>query len=101
MEVIKIPIHKGKFFKVLGQTDKSQVAVMTLHPGQDSGPEDIHPGDQVIYVIEGEAEIELDNETVPLKAGEVLTVPTKAKHHIYNRGQQDLFLLNIYTPPAY
>jgi len=101
MKPIELEKHKGNFFKVLSETDKSQIAVMTIEPGSDSGPEDIHPGDQIVYVIEGEAEIELEIKKVELKKGMVFTIPSGAKHHIYNRGTEDLFILCIYTPPAY
>ena len=55
MQVTDIRPHRGEFFTVLQQTKQSQAAVMTLAPGQDAGPEEVHDGDQVIYVVEGEA----------------------------------------------
>ena len=39
-----------------------------------------HPYDEFFYVISGEIEIELDSETVKLKAGEALLVPKKSWH---------------------
>ena len=47
--------YRGRFFKVLQQTERSQTAVMTVEPGADGGPEETHAGDQVVYVIEGDA----------------------------------------------
>jgi mannose-6-phosphate isomerase-like protein (cupin superfamily) len=39
-----------------------------------------HPYDEFFYVISGEIEIELDKETVTLKAGEGLLIPKKKWH---------------------
>jgi mannose-6-phosphate isomerase-like protein (cupin superfamily) len=47
--------YRGRCLEVLQQTERSQTAVMTVGPGQDAGAEERHPGDQVVYVIEGEA----------------------------------------------
>lgn len=101
MQIVDIKKSKGKFFKILAGTPFSQVGVMTIKPGEDSGPEDIHPGDQIVYIIEGEAEIESDGKTHKLDEGAAGIIPAKAQHHIYNRGTKDLFFLAIYTPPAY
>lgn len=101
MRPIDIDEHKGKFFSILGQTDLSQIGVMTLKSGGDSGPEDIHPGDQVIYVIEGKAKVEIGQDSLEVSPGMLLTIPKQTRHHIYNTGKTDLFLLSIYAPPAY
>jgi mannose-6-phosphate isomerase-like protein (cupin superfamily) len=101
MKLLDIQKYKGEFFKVVDGTDKSQIGVMTLRKSQDSGPEEKHPGDQVVYVIEGEAEIEINAEKHQVKAGTSVIIPAKTQHHIYNRGEEDLFLFNVYAPPAY
>ncbi len=102
MNPIKLIEYKGEFFKVLVTTDKSQIAVMSLHPGEDSGKEiESHRGDQVMYVIEGEAEIELDGDIVKVGQNMVFTIPAGTEHQVFNRGQENLFTLNIYAPPSY
>jgi mannose-6-phosphate isomerase-like protein (cupin superfamily) len=101
MEPIDIKKQKGKFFEILQSTDKSQVGVMTIKPGGDSGPENIHPGDQIIYVIEGEADVDVDGKSVKVSEGQVFIVPAKSEHHIYNKSSKDLFFLTLYAPPAY
>ena len=53
--VVDIGRFRGRFFEVLQETTLSQTAVMTIGPGQDAGPEETHAGDQVVYVVEGEA----------------------------------------------
>ena len=92
---------KNHFFKVIGTTEQSQVAVMTLKSGGDSGPEDIHAGDQVVYVIEGEARVVINGEEGKVGAGEIVVISADSQHHIYNDGDTDLFVLNFYSSPEY
>ena len=101
MEIFVPIAFKGEFFEVLGQTDLSQIAVMTIAAGSDSGPEDVHDGDQVVYVIEGEVTLEINGEREQITAGRLAIVPKGAQHHLYNTSQQPAFLLHIYTPPQY
>src|SRR5207245_4735180 len=53
MDVVDALAHRGRFFRVLQQTERSQTAVMTIAPGEDGGPEEEHDGDQIVYVVEG------------------------------------------------
>lgn len=101
MQLIPVTEHKGAFFKVLAMTERSQVAVMTIGPGRDSGPEEIHDGDQIVYVIEGAAWVRVGTEEGEAKAGDLLVIPAGSSHHIYNAGERALFFLNIYAPPQY
>jgi len=76
MEVVSVSRHKGEFFRVLQETERSQTAVMTIAPGADAGPAEGHAGDQILYVLEGQARVR-------------------------STGAQPLFFLTVYAPPAY
>lgn len=93
--------HRGRFFEILQETERSQTAVMTIAPGADGGPEETRPGDQVIYVIEGEAVVTIDAAAHPAQAGACVLIPAGARHHVRNPGRAPLFLLSVYAPPAY
>lgn len=93
--------HRGRFFEVLQQTERSQTAVMTIAPGQDAGPEESHSGDQVIYVIEGEALVQLSGNEQKAAAGSLLMIPAGMPHHVSNPGRAPLFFVTVYAPPAY
>jgi len=101
MKPVDTTKHKGTFFKILQQTDKSQICVMTIRPKNDSGPEEVHDGDQIVYIVEGEADVKIKKEKYQLKTGDIVTIPTGNKHHIYNSGAKDLFFLTMYAPPQY
>jgi mannose-6-phosphate isomerase-like protein (cupin superfamily) len=92
---------RGRFFEVLQETDRSQIAVMTIEPGRDAGPEETHAADQIIYVIDGEAVVTVEGAQHRAHAGCCILVPAGARHHVRNPGQTPLFFLTVYAPPAY
>ena len=99
--VVDIGRFRGRFFEVLQETERSQTAVMTIGPGKDAGPEETHAGDQVVYVVEGEAILRIDDTEHRAGAGGCVLIPAGARHHVRNPGVVPLFFLTIYAPPAY
>ncbi len=93
--------YRGEFFKIVGKTSRSQVGVMTVPAGGDSGPEETHDADQIVYIIEGNATIEIGPESYEAQTGYVVIIPAHTRHHIYNTGAEELFFLTLYAPPAY
>jgi quercetin dioxygenase-like cupin family protein len=50
-------------------------------------PRHAHPGEEIVYVVEGELEYQLDGKPpVTVKAGEVLFIPAGAFHAVKNVG---------------
>jgi mannose-6-phosphate isomerase-like protein (cupin superfamily) len=101
MEPIDIFDHKGGFFQILQRTPRSQAAVMTIEPGGDAGPEEEHRGDQIIYIVEGEALVRVRDEDYHVGPGTLLTIPARTRHYVKNPGAVPVFFLTVYTPPAY
>jgi mannose-6-phosphate isomerase-like protein (cupin superfamily) len=98
---IRLTEHRGDFFRVLHETARSQTAVMTIPPGRDAGPEETHDADQIVYVIEGEAELRLGKECCVVGPGTVITIPAGTLHHVRSVGSVALFFLTVYAPPEY
>jgi mannose-6-phosphate isomerase-like protein (cupin superfamily) len=101
MEPIDIFAHKGGFFRVLQRTSRSQAAVMTIAPGGDAGPEEEHSGDQIIYIVEGEALVRVRDKEYKAGPGTLLTIPARTRHCVHNPGTQPVFFLTVYAPPVY
>ena len=101
MDVRDVTRHRGEFFRVLQQTDRSQTAVMTIPPGEDAGPQETHRADQIIYIVEGEAALRVDSEERRGGAGALVMIPAGAPHHVRNPGRAPLFFVTIYAPPEY
>ncbi|HXZ58395.1 MAG TPA: cupin domain-containing protein [Gaiellaceae bacterium] len=56
-----------------------------------------HPGEEVIYVLEGTLEYEIDGEPKStVSAGEALTVPAERVHSVRNVGDADATELATY-----
>ena len=101
MDVVDVFEHRGEFFTVLQETKRSQTAVMTIAPGADAGPEERHEADQIIYVIEGEATVRIDEKEHRAGAGALVTIAAGTRHHVHNPGRTPLFLVTVYAPPEY
>jgi len=99
--VVRPSDHRGEFFRVLQETARSQTAVMTVAPGQDAGPEETHAADQILYVIEGEAEVRIGEERCRAGPGTLVTIPAETVHHVRSVGAAPLFFLTVYAPPEY
>ena len=77
--------------------------MMTLASDQSSGKKaDAHEkSDQVLLMLEGELNGEVDDERWTLKKGDVIMIPAGAKHRFTNRTQKRAMTFNVYSPPAY
>jgi mannose-6-phosphate isomerase-like protein (cupin superfamily) len=101
MDIVDVTKHKGAFFRVLQQTTRSQTAVMTVPAGEDAGPAETHGGDQIVYVVEGEAVITVGEHQRRTGPGSLVLIPAGARHHVRNPGREPLFFLTVYAPPEY
>ena len=90
-------------WQVLHTTDRSQVALMTLAPGEaSSDTPSVHPTqDQLLYLIDGEVEAEVGSERRRLSSGQLTVVPADTPHRFVNVGSVPARTFNIYTPPVY
>ena len=93
-----------KEFSVLAETERSQLATMSLDPDERVGDsENRHDAaDQWVYVIAGSGRAVVgNNEAVPLEPGTVLLIEAGETHEIRNLDTGPLELLNFYAPPVY
>lgn len=101
IDVVDTTRHRGEFFTVLQETERSQTAVMTIAPGAEAGPEERHDGDQIVYVVEGEAVVRIEATEHHARPGALVMIPAGARHHVRNPGRAPLFFVTVYTPPEY
>ena len=55
--------------------------------------------ESIIIVISGEATEVIENEEIPIKAGDVLFIPAGEKHATINKSNQDFRYLEFFTFP--
>ena len=91
------------FFDVLGGTERSQAATMTLAPGQSTGgPTNAHgASDQWLYVVSGSGTATVEGESCDLRAGTFVLIEAGETHEIVNDGDEPLETVNVYAPPEY
>lgn len=88
---------------LLGKADVSVpgreavVARVEVAPGAKAGRH-THPGDEISYVLEGEATLLVDGQPPKLlKAGESFVVPAGVVHDAHNNGTTPTKLIGVYV----
>lgn len=91
------------FFDVVGGTERSQAATMTLSAGQSTGgSSNAHPAtDQWLYVVSGNGTATVEGESVDLEPGILVLIEAGETHEISNTGTKPLETVNVYAPPEY
>ncbi|HST31495.1 MAG TPA: cupin domain-containing protein [Chthoniobacterales bacterium] len=92
-----------EWFEVLQTSERTQTAIMTLKPGDESGPtaEAHDKSDQVLLMLEGELNGEVGEERPRLQKGDIILIPAGTRHRFTNHGSQSAITFNVYSPPAY
>jgi len=89
------------FRKVLHTGKYSQLAVMSLAPGEDLGEEKNDSVDQIFFFIEGKGEAIIDRKATPVNPGDISFVPAGTVHNFRNSGLDCLKFCTIYSPPEH
>ena len=92
-----------EWFEVLQTSKRTQTAMMTLAPGEQTGRKaEAHAkSDQVLLVLSGKLSGSVGSETVSLKKGDVLLIRAGTPHRFENPGRQRAVTFNVYSPPEY
>ncbi|MDB5391415.1 MAG: Cupin 2 conserved barrel domain protein [Planctomycetaceae bacterium] len=96
-------LKSTKGFHLAVGNERSQSAVMVLHPGEtEGGPDNRHRGsDQWMFVAAGEGVAIVNGHSYPLKTGVVMLIEAGDTHEIRATSEEPLKTVNIYVPPAY
>lgn len=87
------------FRQVLENGKHTQVVIMSIPPGGEIG-EEVHPdNDQVLFLVEGEGKVVLDDKEEPYKKGDIVLVVAGTKHNFVNTGSDNLKIITTYSPP--
>ena len=100
-DVLRLARENENFRQVLFTTERSQLVLMSLKPGEEIG-EEVHEGiDQVLAFASGEGEAVIEGEHSPVRPGTVVVVPSGTRHNFVNTGSTPLKLVTVYTPPEH
>ncbi len=100
-DVTKLARENENFREVLFTTERSQLVLMAIQPGEEIGAEVHEEIDQVLAFVAGEGEAVLAGERSTVRAGSVVVVPGGTRHNFINKGNTPLKLYTVYTPPEH
>lgn len=95
----KDTLENNHFRKVLYTGKYIQLVLMTLKVGEDIGEETHHDTDQFFRFESGSGKCIIDDTEYLVKDGDVIVVPSGAKHNVINiDSKAELKIYTIYGP---
>lgn len=96
----KDTLENNNFRKVLYTGKHLQLVLMSLKAGEDIG-EETHPNTDQFFRIEGgSGKCIIDGTEYLVKSGDVIIIPSGAKHNVINTdSQSELKMYTLYGPP--
>ena len=73
----------------------TKVKEIRIKPGEAPSYQYHYKRSEIWVIVQGTAEVRLDDEIKNYGVGDVVTVPTKAKHQPKNIGEEDLIFIEI------
>ena len=74
--------------------------VVQLEPGKGHERHNHPNAEEMLYVVRGEGEQEIADETRSITAGDMLYIPEGVYHGTINTGWEPLVLIAVYAPPG-
>lgn len=105
MELVNIeqasPYNSERFVaEELIEGSQANVRIIRLAPGQDLPPHRHEPSELMLYVVEGHAELDTDDQgVVQFPVGAVARFSGSEQLRVSNRGTDPVTLLAFLTPP--
>ena len=84
----------------VNDSDRFSAGAVNLEPGKGH---DIHThpdSDEILYIISGEGEQTVAEDTREVGPGEMIYIPAGVEHGTINTGWETLQLLAVYAPPG-
>ena len=95
-----VELRADKMAKVaLATTDRAQLDLYCVAPGQAQKPHTHGDQDKIYYVLEGRGRFRVGSEEQALEAGDAAVAPAGVEHGLVNDGAAPLLVLVVVTPP--
>lgn len=95
----QLTLENENFRKVLYTSAHMQLVLMSLLPGEEIGEEIHDENDQFFRFEQGIGECFIDGNKYQVADGDVIIIPSGAKHNVINTGSDSLKMYTIYAPP--
>lgn len=80
--------------------ERFSAGVVKLTPGKGHERHTHPDSDEILYVVRGEGEQEVADETRNITTGDMVHIPKGVEHGTTNTGWEPLTLLAVYAPPG-
>jgi DNA-binding transcriptional MerR regulator/mannose-6-phosphate isomerase-like protein (cupin superfamily) len=70
-------------------------------PGRGSGSAYTHEGEEFMFLLQGELEMQLGGEKYRLRAGDSMNFQSSTPHEWHNPGRKETLILWVNTPPTF
>ena len=90
----------GREFTLLAQPENGCASVTQFvgYIPVGRAPDHYHRYDEVVYVLAGEGAFHVDGESVPLRAGSCVHLPSRLVHCLENVGPGEMRVLGVFRP---
>jgi len=87
----------GVSVRLIYDHPEAQASVIMLRPGE-SLRKHVTPVDVFFYVLEGEGEVEIGEETAHVTKDMIIESPAKIPHRLFNQGKNDFRFMVLKAP---
>ena len=91
-DVARLAAENEDFRRVLYTTERSQLVLMAVQPGDEIGEESHEGIDQVLAFVAGEGEAVVEGSRTPVRPGSVVVIPSGTRHNFVSTGRTPLKL---------
>jgi Mannose-6-phosphate isomerase len=100
VDIEKATLENNNFRKILYTAKHSQLALMSLKPGEEIGMEVHKNNDQFFRIEEGQGKCIINGNVYEINKGSAVVIPAGAQHNVINTMKTSpMKLYTIYSPP--
>ena len=98
-DIIKLTETNTNWQKEAYYDEQVQIVMMSIPSGEDIG-EETHEADQTTFIVSGEGQVVVNGSQTKVTANRLVVIPKGSRHNIINKGEDELKIFTIYSPPA-
>lgn len=102
-KIFKIEGNSAEYILLSGEFPQRMLEAMIVYipPENVLGSKFNHPGEEFIYVLEGNLIVDIDGKKYYVNAGDAIHYPSTIPHLLYNPSKQKVKLLTVLTPSIF
>ena len=91
--------REGYYWSDVFDHTNSKETFVSVHiiKTNSGAPLHIHDNEEIIFVINGTIEVNIEKEIINLKEGQIVLVPQKTKHSLKNENKEDAKIAIIFA----